>query len=108
MRIEISNDLFDITARLREINPNYGVVFDTESQGFEVTLNGKPTLRLPFENLDERTLAHVYYTRSENVFKVAMDLDKSNEELERLRVKKAQDVFEDEYSRAVRLAGANL
>lgn len=105
MRIEIRNDLFDIETRLREIDPSYGIVFNTESNKFEVTKEGETVLRLPFESLDERTLRHVIYTRWDNIERVTEDLDRSNEELARDRLKRAQDDLEDGFSRALRLAG---
>lgn len=105
MRIKIENDLYDIAARLREIDPSYGLVFNTENQRFEVTARGMTVLVLPFENLDERTLERVYYTRADNAEEVIKDLDKDNEALEKEKVKSAQDRLENEFTRLCRLRG---
>lgn len=105
MRITIKNDLFDIEKRLKEISPDYGVVFNTDNQKFEITVKGESRVILPFDNLDERALRHAYYTRSENVFNVVRDLEKENEENKKNGLKAAQDKFENEFSRATRLLG---
>lgn len=105
MKITIKNDLFDIEKRLREISPDYGVVFNTDNQKFEITVKGVSRVILPFDNLDERALRHAYYTRSENVYNVVRDLDKENEERKKSNLKAARDKFENEFSRATRLLG---
>lgn len=105
MRITIKNDLFDIEKRLKEISPDYGVVFNTDNQKFEITVKGVSKTVLPFDNLDERALRYAYYTRSENVFNVVRDLEKENEENQKNKLKAARDKFENEFSRATRLLG---
>lgn len=105
MKIAINNDLLDISARLREIKPSYGIVFNTENQKFEVTDEGKTVLVLPYENLDERTLERVFETRCENVFEIIKRVDKENEALEKERMKRAMDRLEDNFSRETRLLG---
>ncbi len=103
MLIKIENDVLDIVARLREIKSSYGVVFNTDTQLYEVTDGGESVLHLPFDALDERTIKRVWYTRFENIENVIADIDKGNEELDKERIRKAQDEVEDGFSRAMRL-----
>lgn len=103
MLIKIENDVLDIVARLREIKPSYGVVFNTETQLFEVTDGGESVLRLPYDALDERAIRRAWYTRFENIDTVIKDIEKSNEKSDRERIKRAQDGLEDGFSRAMRL-----
>lgn len=105
MKIKIKGDVFDIVARLKEIDERYGIVFDTESQSYEVTADGKSVLKLPFESLDERTVRRVLYTRFDNAENVLADIERDNENLRKDALKKAQDETEDRFSRAARLCG---
>jgi len=105
MKIRIENDLFDIASRLKEINQEYVVVFNTDSQKFEIEVDGKTQLILPFEHLDERTLRRAYYTRSENALNLVADLEKENEDMLKDKLGKAKDRVEDEFSRAARKMG---
>lgn len=103
MRIKIFNDLYDIAAGIKDIDPRYDTVFNTENQKFEVEAEGKTVLVLPYENLDQRALERVRYTRIENMERVLEDIEKSNEELERNIEKKRRDDVENELSRIFRL-----
>lgn len=105
MKIKIKNDLYDIASRLKEIDERYGIVFDTDTQSFEVTADEKNVLKLPFNNLDERTVRHVYYTRFDNAENVLADIERDNENLKKEALKKARDETEDRFSRAARLRG---
>lgn len=103
MRIKIFDDLYDIAAGIKQIDPRYDTVFNTENQKFEVEIEGKTVLVLPYENLDQRALERVRYTRFDNAEQVMADIEKSNEELERNIAKKRRDDVENELSRILRL-----
>lgn len=105
MTIEIKDDLYSIAARLKELSPDYGIVFDTDRQSFVVTQNGSPVLTVPYDELDERTLRQVVYTRSDNIKNVVADIEKNNKNIAERSVKRAQDRLEDDFSRAARLLG---
>ena len=103
MKIEIKNDLFDISSRLKEIDTGYGVVYDDVIHRFELTKDGVFAAVIPYENLDERTIRFALYTRFDNAEQVIKDIDKHNEELRMQRVKEMQDRMENEFSRAMRI-----
>lgn len=103
MRIKIKNDLFDISDRVKEINPNYEIFYDTEKKKF-VLMKGKLVSSiLPYETLDVRTLDYVYKTRAENGENLLKEIDSYNEKKTRDSVSKSQDEIENEFSRQLRL-----
>lgn len=71
MNIKIENDVFDITNRLKDIDRNYVVYFNTSKNQFEVhnLAQQKNTycLRVPYQFLDERTLKLTRETNSANI-----------------------------------------
>ncbi len=104
MKIRITNDLFSIAERIKELNKAYEIYFDTDMQKFVLYANNKLQLVIPYDNLDERTIRHAYFTRSENYQEVIDTVDRYNALLEKEVLKKAQDEFENETSHALRLA----
>ncbi len=104
MKILIKNDLFDISSRLKEIDPSYEVYFETELQKFTLWARGKRQLVFPFENLDARALTHTRKTRVERIDELIKEIDLGNEKYQNGRLSKVKDKFEDELSRRLRLA----
>ena len=104
MEIRIRNDLYDIADRLKEINASYELYFDTGRQKYILKAFGILQAVLPYDELDQRTLDYVYYTRRENVENVLADADRYNERKERENVQRVKDEIEDEYSRRLRLS----
>ena len=104
MKIKITNDLFSIAERIKELNKAYEIYFDTDRQKFVLYANKKLQLVIPYDNLDERTIRHAHFTRSENYQEVMDSVDRYNASLEKDIVKKAQDEIENETSRQLRLA----
>ena len=104
VKIKITDDLFYIADRLKEIDNRYEVFFDTEKQKFVIYALGKPQCVIPYDKLDVRTLDYVYKTRRENAEKLLMELEKSNLMKEKESLKKTHDEFENEVSRRLRLS----
>lgn len=79
--MEIRNDLFDIAARLREIDPRYFVVFDPKTKRYQLhSHTERPTfvLEFPYEKLDCRALEHTLKTRAENVERLIEEIERHN------------------------------
>lgn len=80
MKIVIKNDVFDIASRLKEIDKDYFVVWDTVKQRFEVhnSKNRGDTfcVSVPHKSLDARTITRVLYTRIERVEQLLDELKK--------------------------------
>lgn len=86
----ISNDLFDISNRIKSIDNKYFVVYNIKRKKFEVHYaRSKNTyeLTIPFDSLDARAVEFVLKTRVQNQKKVLEEIEKSNEKLEKQNTK---------------------
>ena len=93
--IEIKDDLFDISKRIKAIDKKYFVVFNKTKKRFEVHYKrNKNTheLTIPYKTLDARAVEFVRKTMVQNKQKIFDEIDKSNEELER---KKTKNIIEN-------------
>ena len=83
MRFEIRHDVYEISKRIKNIDKDYYVVYDTSKGKFEVhntsQIDNTFCLTLPYEFLDERTLKYVVETRSENIDKILNQIEQDNE-----------------------------
>ncbi len=82
----IFSDTHDITTRLREIDPNYFVVYNTKRACFEVhnsAQNNTFCLSVPHPQLDCRTIAITRRTRREFLDRLLAEMEENNVGLER-------------------------
>lgn len=103
MRIKIKNDLFDISDRIKEINPLLEIFYDTAKGKFLIMKGSAVYAVIPYASLDVRALDYAYEVRPENADKLISDIDGFNEARRKNSVKNAQDEIENEYSRQLRL-----
>lgn len=86
MKIQIKNDVYNISKRLKNIDRFYYVVYDTSKQKFEIhnssQIGSSYCLTLPYEKLDERTLKYVLLTKSNNIDKILESIENNNKILE--------------------------
>lgn len=82
MLINIETDVFFITQRIKDIDENYFIRFNTKTKKFEVHHKEQPgntfCLSVPYNALDGRTLELVQKTKIENFEKFIQQLDKEN------------------------------
>jgi hypothetical protein len=82
MLINIETDVFFISQRLREIDENYFIKYNTITKKFEIhhkeQMKNSFCLSVPYNTLDERTLELVNKTRIENIDKLIEKMDKEN------------------------------
>lgn len=88
----ITQDNFFIAKRLKEIDPNYFLVFVPKANKFEVhSLANKCkntyVLTSPFDRLDERLVWHVQKTRAERVKALVDEIERQNEILAKQKAK---------------------
>ena len=87
----ITNDVFDIAKRIKEIDDDYFVVYDKKLCRFEVhNKRQKPdtlSLVLPYDRLDCRAIDKVLSTRTQHIVKLLDELDKQNEQLQQKQIK---------------------
>lgn len=78
----ITNDLYDIAARLRTINDGYRVFRNNALNRYEVhdVAQHGNTLAfvVPYHELDARTIDYALYTRRQNADNVLADIEKNN------------------------------
>lgn len=81
----IKSDLFNISNRIKQIDPKYFVVFNKKRKKFEVhykRLKNTYELTIPYDSLDSRAVDFVQKTRIENRKKIMEEIEKSNKLLE--------------------------
>ena len=85
MNIKINNDVFDICDRLKEIDYNYFIVYNTKKNRFEVHNSAQKQtfcLVVPFNKLDARLVGYTRKTRRENAEKIIKEIEENNKKLE--------------------------
>ena len=82
MIIKITQDVYDISKRIKYIDRNYYIVFNTSKQKFEIhnsnQIGSSYCLTLPFSELDERVLQYVRKTQSVNIDEILQNLENDN------------------------------
>mgnify|MGYP001000667952 CR=1 FL=1 len=100
MLIPIETNVYNIPERLKEIDKDYFVVFNTEAQQFEVhnlgQIGNTLALNIPYDELDNRTIDLVQKTRIENAKKIFDEIDRQNLKLEIDSSKKWKDVTDQQ------------
>lgn len=99
MLIKITRDLFDIASRLKEIDENYQVYYDTKKSVYALFNGGRRQLNFPFETLDVRALDYAWETRIERLDEMEKKVDCHNARVLAEAVKKAQDEVENRASK---------
>lgn len=84
MLIKINTDNLFISERIREIDKNYYIVFNTKKKKYEIHNKSQGELNtycltLPFDILDYRTVEYIEKTKIENIEKLIAEIDKENE-----------------------------
>lgn len=89
MKIIVKDDVFDITSRIKEIDNDYFVIYDTCKKIYELHSKYQPfssfCLSLPFDCLDERSIQKTLKTRRQNKDKIFEEIEKSNQKIEKRR-----------------------
>lgn len=97
-RIPVLSNVYDIPVRLKEVNRDFFVMFNTRDQTFEIHDASQPyttlACTLPFDELDARAINYVREFARERLAIVAAEIERYNEELDR----KAQAALIDKAS----------
>ena len=97
----ITNDLYDIANRLRAVNEDYAVYYNTDNARFEVhdERRGALAFVVPYEELDARTVEYALYTRVENSKRIFEEVEQHNRRVEKeqagLAVERAAVAYEE-------------
>ncbi len=106
MKILIQNDMFNIAKRLKNIDSDYFVLFNTKNKKFELhnSAQGKSTycLTFPFDTLDARAIEHTFKTSVRNSSKIFFEIEETNNKIETAQNEKILDeckcIFKDIYN----------
>ena len=86
-RIPVISHAMDIPVRLKEVNRDFFVMFNTRIQKYEIHCASQPesTLAcvLPFDELDERAIKYAREHSRERTENLAREIEEYNERLER-------------------------
>ena len=81
MNIEIVHDVYYIAERLKEIDFNYFILYNTKRKKYEIHHAGQSDtycLTVPYDELDACTIDFVNQTRVENRDRLLKELDEEN------------------------------
>lgn len=99
--IRITNDLFDIAARLKSVKESYVVYYNADLDRFEVhdTEQKGSTLAFvsPYKELDCRTVDYALYTSVKNAREVYADIERNNMRQCRENAEKTINKFMNNY-----------
>ncbi|MBO5224213.1 MAG: hypothetical protein J6C23_06860 [Clostridia bacterium] len=101
----VTDDLYSIAGRLKEIDDGYFIYYSYKDRRFEVhnkNQRGRTlSLVLPYKRLDERTVRLVQKTRSERVDSLIRQMEEENERAERERMQQLIKSKQDELENAL-------
>lgn len=100
--IEITDDLFDISSRIKSIDENYKIYFNGGTRRYELHNSSKtPSFQaiFPYTSLDKRALDFARQTAVSNKEKILAQIDAHNARLEKRR----QDELIQKYIGGLRL-----
>jgi hypothetical protein len=111
MLIEIQKDIYFINSRLKELDKDYQIYFNTKKDKFEVhneeQIGGSYCLTVPYSLLDERTVNLVRKTRIENRKKLFAEIERDNENLETIKEKRILDSAKDQLYDVIKYSKIN-
>lgn len=86
MKKNILFDVYNISKRIKNIERNYYIVFNTSSKKFEVhnssQIGSSYCLTLPYDKLDERALKYVRSTNCTNIDEILEQIENDNKKRE--------------------------
>lgn len=77
--IKITNDLFDVAARLKSVNENYIVYYNAAKRRYEVYDGDNFAFVVPYSELDSRTVDYARKTSRQNADKLFEEIERNNQ-----------------------------
>lgn len=106
MNIKIDNDVYDISNRIKQIDRDYVIYFNTVKNQFEVhNLSQKSNtfcLSVPYPFLDERTLKLTYETSSANIKIILNQIEMDNKLAENADKRQVLNKFNDQLEQLIK------
>lgn len=86
-RIPVLSNAMDIPVRLKEVNRDFFVMFNTRTQKYEIhcasQLGGTMACSLPFDELDARAILYAREFSAARTQQIAEEIERYNEKLEK-------------------------
>ena len=84
----ITDDLYDVAARLKSVKESYVVYYNIDKERFEVHDGVRKCLEfvVPYDELDARTVEYARYSRVENAKRIFEEVEAYNQRLEKEKV----------------------
>lgn len=96
-KVKITHDVFDIADRIKEISPDYFVMYDKALNRFEIhNARQSPdtlSLVLPYDTLDCRAVELVLKTRVQNIENMLREMEQHNAALDREASRRAAEEY---------------
>ena len=95
MLVEIKNDVFDVVKRIKKIDRNYRVVYNTKKAAYE--LHNKAQiftsycLTFPYKFIDARMVDYTLKTQSKNREKILKEIEQENEKMLKNKIKESKE-----------------
>lgn len=89
--VKVTDDLYRIAHRIKEIDPRYELYFNRSKKRFEIYANGAMQIALPFDRLDARTVEFARKTRLENAQNLISEIERNNEFLDKQKRRESFD-----------------
>jgi len=97
--IKINSDVFFICERLRQIDESYEVYFNTDLNCFEVHSSAQKQnsfcFKVPYSQLDERTLVYARKTRIENRDNILREIEQNNQMVYEKNIKEQVNMLKE-------------
>lgn len=97
--IDVNNDLFFISSRIKEINNNYTLLFNALTKKYEVHDLSNHVCSLAISvfphELDERVIQKLFLSRKENMKNLFRSLDESNQKLQQNKLFKTSQMSKE-------------
>lgn len=92
-RSPVLTNAYGIPERLKEVDKRFFVMFNRQTQKFEVHVTGQQgttlSCELPYPDLDYRAIEYLRKYHVSRLFQIAQEIDEYNEKLEQTSVKEA-------------------
>ena len=85
--IKITNDLFDVAARLKSVNENYVVYYNVAKRRYEVYDGDSFAFVVPYPELDCRTVDYARKTAKQNADRLFEEIERNNQAVARQSAK---------------------
>lgn len=88
MKITIKNDVFNIFKRIKQINNNYFIIFNTNKNKYEIYEKDYLLFTIPFDYLDVRTIDYVLKMLKTSNEEILKEIEQHNNRLEKNETEK--------------------